>query len=258
MAGNTSNVRTLHVAMKILNEMAKGTEPCRVSTLARSLDMTPPRVSRHLSTLRQLGLVHKSGYDESYILGRRLITLGQVAAQQNTPVLTAEPHMDQLREITQGAVVLSMKSRDDVTAILCLDSQGSPITIHVAPGLVFKGPQSPTVRVFLAYGSDEDVDKFVEQHKEAGLLSSKAKITGFRNKVSRARVNGYDFENDAHGYGASGLSAPVLNFSGAIVACITLILPSSRMQSPPRKEYLQALIKSAADVSAALGYSPEE
>ena len=254
MAGNTSNVRTLHVAMKILNEMSRINSPSRVSTLARTLDMTPPRVSRHLSTLRQLGLVDKSGYDESYILGRGLITLGQVAMQQNTPVLAAERHLERLREVTGGAVVLAMKSIGEVTAVLSLDSPGSPVSIHVPPGQVFGGLQSPTLRVFLAFGPDEELEEYLDQFRKSGAKSSRADIARFRRQIQQVQDNRYDFQDDAHGYGHSGLCAPVLNHLGAFVAAVTLILPSNLMESPPREDYLAAVRKAAANISAALGY----
>ena len=144
--------------------------------------------------------------------------------------------------------------------MLCLDSQGSPFTIHVSPGIRFRGIQSPTVRVFLAHGTDDEVDAYLADGTNLegpGPLTRKD-VALFRKKVNAARDNGYDYEDDAHGYGASGLSAPVMDYSGSIVAVMTLILPSSRMQNPPRKDYLQALMQAAAEVSEALGYSPEE
>src|SRR6266849_8761426 len=64
----TSGIRTIHVATRILVALAEYRDPVRVTDLARKLGMTMPTVSRHLSTWRELGFVDKPEGQETYRL----------------------------------------------------------------------------------------------------------------------------------------------------------------------------------------------
>ena len=49
------SVKSVEVAVQILDALTEATGPVRVTDLARDLDMTKARVSRHLQTLSMLG-----------------------------------------------------------------------------------------------------------------------------------------------------------------------------------------------------------
>jgi len=54
---NSSTVHSVVVTVKLLEFLATSGRPQRVTDIANSLKMTKARVSRHLSTLTDLGLV---------------------------------------------------------------------------------------------------------------------------------------------------------------------------------------------------------
>jgi len=147
---DTSGIRTIHVATRILVALAEYRDPVRVTDLARKLGMTMPTVSRHLSTWRELGFVDKPDGQETYRLGTTLFTLGQAAAEQNTHVSVAYPFLTELREQVKETTIFTTRFQDHGIVLACLDS-GRPTTIVVRPGSIVRLPYSPTARVLWAF-----------------------------------------------------------------------------------------------------------
>ncbi|MDG1995236.1 MAG: helix-turn-helix domain-containing protein, partial [Emcibacteraceae bacterium] len=73
---NSSMVRSIAVAFKLLDTMVRAGEPMRITEIARQLNESKAKVHRHLSTLRSLGVVEQEKTSEKYRLGWKLFQLG--------------------------------------------------------------------------------------------------------------------------------------------------------------------------------------
>lgn len=56
----SARVKSVEVTVQILEVLTEASDPVRVTDMARQLDMTKARVSRHLQTLTRLGLVDRA------------------------------------------------------------------------------------------------------------------------------------------------------------------------------------------------------
>ena len=79
---NSSTVHSVVVTVKLLEFLANSGRPQRVTDIATSLKMTKARVSRHLSTLTDLGLVASMPDNSGYRLGLTLFRLSRAALDQ--------------------------------------------------------------------------------------------------------------------------------------------------------------------------------
>ena len=61
---NSSMVRSIAVAFKLLDTMVRAGEPMRITEIARQLNESKAKVHRHLSTLRSLGVVEQEKTSE--------------------------------------------------------------------------------------------------------------------------------------------------------------------------------------------------
>lgn len=57
---NPNSVEAVKVAMRILDELAVQQRPMGVTELADALSETKPRIHRHLSTLKEIGLIDQN------------------------------------------------------------------------------------------------------------------------------------------------------------------------------------------------------
>lgn len=246
-----SKIRSLDVAVKILLEMTRSNEPCRVSKLALDLGMHKSKVSRHLATLRSQGLVDKVPESHAFVLGRSLIVLGQAAMRQNKPLLIARPYLEQLRDKTRLATLFCVRAGYGVTALMSLDAIGS--IISVPTGGLLMPPDSPSACVALAFGKPGEIDDFIERHEHIPGLSSKNKIAKFRKKIRNTMENKYDWILDSHRLGFGAIAAPVFNGDDELEGTVTVVAGSTLIGEPPNQSYVEGVRECAAVISNHLG-----
>jgi DNA-binding IclR family transcriptional regulator len=249
---DTSGIRTIHVAARILEALAEYRDPVRVTDLARKLGMTMPTVSRHLSTWRELGFVDKPMGQETYRLGTTLFTLGQAAAEQNTHVSIAYPFLTELRDHVKETTIFTTRFQDHGIVLACLDS-GRPTTIIVRPGSIVRLPYSPTARVLWAF-THPDADTLDTTARRLDY-SEQARFTAesFKRKVKFALANYYDYEVEVRRDGLGGIVCPVFEHTNEVVATVGLMLASNAISDPPSATLVQSLKACAAKISGALG-----
>src|SRR5579863_10690155 len=93
-------LQSLRTAFRILDELSSAHGPVGLSDLARMLGELKPRVYRHLSTMKSLGVVFQEPRNGSYSLGGKLFTLGEAALEQFDLRFAAAPHLSRLRDQT--------------------------------------------------------------------------------------------------------------------------------------------------------------
>jgi DNA-binding IclR family transcriptional regulator len=248
----TSGIRTIHVATRILVALAEYRDPVRVTDLARKLGMSMPTVSRHLSTWRELGFVDKPEGQETYRLGTKLFSLGQAAAEQNTHVSIAYPFLTELRDQVHETTIFATRSQDQAMVLVCLDS-GKPTTLVVRPGTLVSLPYSPSARVLWAFtpGAEASLDEAARRfdYSEQSRFSPDV----FKRKVKLALTNFYDYEVEVRRDGLGSIACPIFEHSNQVVATVALLMPSSGIADPPPKALVQSLKDCASRISAALG-----
>jgi DNA-binding IclR family transcriptional regulator len=251
-ASDTSGIRTIHVATRILVALAEYRDPVRVTDLARKLGMTMPTVSRHLSTWRELGFVDKPEGQETYRLGTTLFTLGQAAAEQNTHVSVAYPFLAELREQVKETTIFTTRFQDHGIVLACLDS-GRPTTIVARPGSIVKLPYSPTARVLWAFTHPDAAT--LEEAARRLDYSEQPRFTAeaFKRKVKFALANYYDYEVEVRRDGLGGIACPVFEHTNEVVATVGLMLASNALSDPPAAALVRNLKECAAKISGALG-----
>ena len=78
--GTGDFLKTVALAMQLIEAMASSDEPCRLTDLAGSIGTSKARVFRHLRTLATLGYVAHDGDSGRYRIGSRLAELGATVA----------------------------------------------------------------------------------------------------------------------------------------------------------------------------------
>jgi DNA-binding IclR family transcriptional regulator len=251
-ANESSGVRTVYVAVKILDALAEFREPVRITDLAKKLNMTLPTVSRHVSTWRELGFIEKVEPHDACRLGTKLFSLGQAAAEQNSRVSIAYPHLIALRDKIHETTMLCSHVQEHATALLCLDSN-LPTTIMVRPGAIFRLPHSVTARVLWAFASDIPAETRIQNANIdfSGLPRMSRK--SFLQRIEAIRQNYYDFEPDVADTGLGAITCPILERNGTAETAITIIYPARASRKTLDPALLSELRDCAITISKILG-----
>lgn len=247
--GDTGSVRTVLVAAKILDAFAEFRGPVRITDLARRLKMTMPRISRHVSTLRSLGYIEKAEPTESYRLGIKLFTLGQIALEQNSLANVAYPHLTNLRDTLDCTILLSTKAPEGATVLTCIPSKKA-VTLTVRPGTIMEFPFSPAARIFHTFTpyTTTAMDDIASTNK---VVSEDQEY--LESRISFILANFYDFEADARGTGVGAVSAPVFDSEDKIVGALSIVVPSSSLEGGPNDMFIKAIKDAAMRISSSMG-----
>jgi len=253
-SSDSSGVRTVRVAAKLLDALAEFREPVRITDLAKKLNMTMPTVSRHISTWRELGFVEKAEPHETYRLGTKLFSLGQAAAEQNSHVNIAYPHLIELRDKIHETTMLCSRVQEHATALLCLDSQ-LPTTIMVRPGAIFHLPHSVTARVLWAFpsGANPGLEERLQQSGLKFPSTSGMTRKSFLNRIRDIQKNYYDFEPDVNNGGLGSISCPIIGRNGSSETAVTVIFPARASRRSLDTSLLKEVQNCAMKISSILG-----
>ena len=257
----SSTVHSVVVAARLLEFLADSGRPQRVTDIALHLDMTKARVSRHLSTLSDLGLVARMPDKSGYRLGPTLFRLSNAALDQYEITNIAYRYMVVLRNKIQESILLAIPAGGDALIVSTVSS-GKTISPSLPRGTRLSIPTSPSAEVILAFSEEFMRERVLARRSENVLTGSSQRSPGgeviFSAAEQRARFEivqrqFYAFAKDPHDSGFSVLSAPIFNHVERVDAALTLVTKQPSDPGSAERQYSRVLIESAIEISRALG-----
>ncbi|PPF85616.1 IclR family transcriptional regulator [Subtercola sp. Z020] len=221
-----------------------------VVRLAEIVGRDKGQVSRTLATLAEAGLVARDGQTLTYRLGYQLYALAARTLESRL-VREAVPFLRQVVSATHETAHLCVLRGDSV---LTLSSQ---LSEHAFRGIAWEGVSvaawlTSAGRVLISDWSDSDVRAWYDRHGQdrpvtspvapavtgESLPTAPTELSGtpvitsyesFIREIGRIRRRGYATVDEEFEAGVVGVSAPVFDFRGSIVAAINVSAPKARL-----------------------------
>jgi len=249
----SSTVHSVVVAVKLLEYLAESGRPQRVTDIAASLNMTKARVSRHLSTLSDLGLVARMPDNSGYRLGPMLFRLSNAALDQYEITNIAYRYMVILRNKISESLLLAIPAGGDALIVSTISS-GKPLSPQLVRGTRWTMPMSPTARLILAFSPDNVRERVLARRTERETDQEVAfDPVQTRRTLARIQTRFYEFDPDPHDTGFSTLSAPVFDHSERLEAALTIVMNRRNDTVDQETRFLKSLKECALEISRALG-----
>lgn len=188
------------------------------------------QVSRGLAAMEREGVVERDTARGAYRLGWRLFSLvGRTA--QNRLLRTAEAHMRELAAALTETVHLCVLRGPTVLTLLSL-SVAHGFRAHGWEGVGVPAPQTSAGRVLLAdAGIDDMRSRFRDGVPPAppGVRSTVQSLEDLYARVLAARESGWAGVDEEFERGLAGVSAPVRDAHGRVVAALNISAPRRRL-----------------------------
>ncbi|MES9538854.1 IclR family transcriptional regulator [Spirillospora sp. NPDC049024] len=244
--------------LEILDLLAQPEHAARglgVSRIARLLDREKSQVSRALKVMEAEALVDRDPDSLEFRLGWRLYSLAARTTEARL-TRTAGPYLRRLvaglNETThlcvlRGSAVLTLLSVSPSHAFRGLGWEGVTVPVLMtSAGRVLVSDWAPdTLRSWAASWLDEP------GHAQARLRIQAA--DDLLREVAAIRRRGYASVDEEFEAGLVGVSAPVRDFRGTIVAAINVSAPKARL-GPHLDEAGRRTLAVARELSAELGH----
>jgi len=253
---NSSTVHSVVVTVKLLEYLANSGRPQRVTDIAANLKMTKARVSRHLSTLTDLGLVARMPDHSGYRLGPTLFRLSTAALDQYEITNIAYRYMVMLRNEIDESLLLAIPAGGDA---LIVSNIGSSKTLgpKVVRGTRWTIPMSPTARLILAYSSDHIRERILARRSARNTDQELAfDANEMRSTMDIIRSRFYEYDANAHDAGFATVTVPIFDHSEELQAALTFVMTSRGESGKTRSDdirYLQPLRETGLEITRALG-----
>ncbi|SFK77602.1 IclR family transcriptional regulator [Falsiroseomonas stagni] len=248
----TAAVRSVLMAVRVLEAMALAGGPMRVSDLARDLAEPKGRVHRHLVTLRQAGLVAQEETTERYHLTWRMYQIGQAAGEQFDLKRVAEPAMHRLRDAVGQSVLLAVPTGGDPLVVHALEAPNK-VSITVQPGNRPAAHCSAQGRIMLAFAAAELRDRLLSGPLEKLTPDSITDPAVLRDRIALVRDRLWETAPGEALTGINVLAAPLFAAGEVLVGSLGIVGSVQFVQDPPPASMLEALHEAASAVSARLG-----
>jgi len=206
--------------MRLFKALAAASEPLMLRDLAAAARMPPAKAHRYLVSLSRAGLVEQNSATGLYDLGPYAVELGLSALGRLSPVATAEPFLEELRQTTEQTVALAAWGSQGPVIVRWLGVD-SPVAATLRVGSLMPLTRSATGLVFVSFLPERVTVNLIKdelaQNRRAGLKPrSREELSA---AVADVSSRGYALTSDFIP-GIGGLAAPVFDHNRTMVLAL--------------------------------------
>lgn len=190
----------------------------------------------------------------SYRLGMRLLELGNLVKGRLNVRDAAMTPMRELHKLTQQPVNLSMRQGDEIVYIERAYSERSGMQVVRAIGGRAPLHLTSTGKLFLAVDDPQRIRSYAARTGLAGhTRNSITQLPVLERELAKARQYGVARDNEELELGVRCMAAGIYDDQGKLIAGLSISAPADRLDDG----WLPKLQTTAAEISDALGYSPD-
>jgi IclR family pca regulon transcriptional regulator len=231
--------------LDVLQAFGPGRRSMNVAEVAAATNLDRAVARRLLYTLVELGfaVVDKKRFE----LTGDVLRLGYTYLASLGLDSALQPHLDALSRTVNEAASVSVLSGAEVIFIARAEPPGASIAYVIKTGLRLPAFNSSSGRVLLAAKPDEELAGLLQRAKiEPRTPKTITDRKQILNLIREARQAGYAANNEELEINLFGLSVPLRNQSGRVVASLNVNSQVARVTTRRLKDELLPALKSTA------------
>ena len=251
----TKNNQSLEKSLLILEIMANAGQPMRLQDLAKAAQMPSSTILRFLNTYIKMGYVYQDGDSLRYALTLKLCRLTSSISSRYTIRDMAHSHMAALSEEFQESSCLAVEENMEVIYIDFIDSPDRMLRTWIRIGNRAAMHATGVGKAMLSFSPKEKLDRILRE-KELNSFTDNT-ITNemaLRAELQGICESGYAIDDEECELGARCIAAPIFDYTGEVVAAVSVSGPVNRMTLRKIDTIKPVLLKAAAEISAHAGY----
>ena len=240
-------VRVLAVLEELSRQRTIGLEE-----LSREIKLAKPTVYRFLLTLQELGYARRAENDR-WAITLRMFNVGSRALDHLDLHAAARPVAEDLAEELGETIHMGVLDGDSAVYVLKIESNYH-IRMYSRVGRRMPLYCTAIGKVLLAYMTAEEREAALKGVKllpmTQNTITSRPALDA---EIARIREQGYGLDNEEREEGLHCIGAPIFDYTGAIVATLSVSWPGFRYGRGDEAEKIEHVKAAAARISATLG-----
>jgi len=247
-------IQSVSHALDVLEEFKGDAIELGVTELSKKLKLHKNNIFRLLATLEARGYIEQNKSTENYRLGLKSLELGQTFVRQMGLLRQARPTLERLASSANETTYLAVMRNGDV---IYLDVVEANKTVRVASRVGLRLPVHCTAvgKVLIASDSEEEIKKRLPDHLEKRTPRTITDQKALVDHLLKVTKQGYAVDDEEFEEGVRCIAAPVRDYTGNVVAALSISGPAMRMTDKKvMDDLIQAVKDAAEELSRRLGY----
>jgi DNA-binding IclR family transcriptional regulator len=248
-------VQVLERAVDILQVLSEDSRELAAGEVAERLSLHKSTIHRLLTVLDQHRLIRRNAETGRYTLGLRLFEFGTRAVRGLQLRDQAQPHLDQLaRETGETAHICVL---DNLEMVSLAYAEG-PRSLRMPATVGRRTPAycSAVGKAMLAFLPESALDEVLARPVHACTEKTLVTRTELLADLRQVRIRGYSVDNEEIEKGLRCVGGPVWNYTGEVVAAISVAGPAFRITKTRVPAVARAVLATTRGLSTELGYRP--
>ncbi|MED3717857.1 IclR family transcriptional regulator [Geobacillus thermodenitrificans] len=249
----TDTLSSVKNGLRILRLFSTETPELGVTEIARRLELHKTTVHRLITVLEKEGFVEQNKKTRKYRLGLSVLHLSGIVDLHTEIFKDALPVLNALMKKTTEAVHLSVLEDDRVVYLYKIEC---PHPVRLLSHIGRSNPCTCTSsgKVILAFSPKTIVENIVDRGLPKYGPNSVTDRNEFIRQLAAIRQQGYAVCIDELHEGATSIAAPVRDYSGEVIAAVSIIGPNQRITQANIPQLVRLACQAARDISSLLGY----
>jgi DNA-binding IclR family transcriptional regulator len=251
-------VQTIERISVILDILGQNPQGISIRDLSSKVSLPKGTTHRLLSSLSYLGYVRQDPKTRNYLLGFKLVELGNILLGQLDLRKEAAPFLNDLAERTKETVHMVILDRNEVVYIDKVEVDHNPRGLRMASRIGLRNPahSSAVGKVLISHLPEKELDQFFRGKGLSKRTENTITDTSqLKEHLKMVRNQGYAIDDEENEKGVRCVGAPIYNEAGNAVAAISISGPAFRVTKKLVQESLtKEVMETALKISQQLGY----
>lgn len=256
-SSDISGVQVVDRVAAIFQCLSESNSDLGVGDLSRQTGLSKATVHRLLVALEQYRLVEQDLDTRQYRLGLKLFELGTHAVANVDLLRAAKPHLEEISKLTGETTHLGVERDGSVLYVAKVEGWHA---LRMPSRVGTRAPLYCTAmgKVLLANMSAQDRERTVGRVQMAKRTDRTiTSLEALNAELAGVEANGFAVDNEELEIGLRCIAAPVRNYTGEVVAALSISGPVTRISVTRTSEIATLVVGAAATVSAKLGGSAD-
>lgn len=241
-------------AMQILEMLGTSEVGLSHAHISKGLRIPKSSTSPILTDLISTNFISLNKDTKKYSLGPKIVSLVRNYLEDLELIKAAEPVVKELSTMTGESVALYVRAGGEAQ-LVCKQNSPQPVL-----RLLRVGDRAPMYahasgKVLLAYLSPEEIDHYLSS-TPLSLLTPRT-ITDpkkLREELGQIRSTSLSHNREEFNEGVFGLGAPVHDRKGDVIAALSIVAPSFRINEKRIRSLEEMLLEKSISLSRELGF----
>lgn len=234
-------------ASKILDSLSDG-KPKSVQILSKDTAISPPTVSKILTTLEYLSYVSRTNETRQYYLGPALVKYGSVRTDTTNLVDMTRPNLEKLQSIIDETVHLAIPQKNQVVYVNKLEPKHQGIYMTSKIGMARELYSSGIGKAILGTYTRDELDAYLKGRELKPFtpytITDKAELV---SEVAKVKQLGYAIDDEEQEVGGYCIAVAIVNHKRAIAA-ISISLPKFRLTPSYKTKIIRELANTKGEI----------